>query len=106
MKTQVITNRERHKSAPYLRLKIAKGLQNVKVLVNWGPFHENKIGKKVTQCQKNERGTLWDFSTSILSERIKKLKEPFGENVFYQNKVSQGRKYSKRVPVGPVEFLR
>ena len=29
--------------------KIAKGLQNVKVLVNWGPFYE----KKLSQCRKN-----------------------------------------------------
>ena len=37
-----------------------------------------KIGqnfrKKVSQCRKTERGTLWGFSTSILSQNIKKLK--------------------------------
>ena len=30
--------------------------------------------KKVLQCQKIERGTLWDFPTSILLKNIKKLK--------------------------------
>ena len=27
----------------------------------------------VSQCQKTERGTLWDFPTSILSQNIKKM---------------------------------
>ena len=54
--------------------KKAKGLQNVKVLVNWGPFYENETLKKVSQCQKKLKGgTRWDFSTSM-SENIKKLK--------------------------------
>ena len=37
---------------PLLQLKKAKGLQNVKVLVIWGPFYGKKL-KKVSQCQKN-----------------------------------------------------
>ena len=35
--------------------------------------------KKVSMPEKAERGTLWDFSASILSQNIKKWKGPFGE---------------------------
>ena len=43
--------------------------------LNGEPFGENKFFKKVSQCRKKtERGALWDFSTSILSQNIKKLK--------------------------------
>ena len=67
------TSRERSKSAPNLRLKNSK---------------------RTSKCQSiGELGTLWDFSTSILSENIEKLKgEPFGE-FFFREKVSQSRKY-------------
>ena len=61
--------------------------------------------KKSHNAEKTERGTLWDFSTSVLSE--KKIEGgPFGENFFFEKKVSQSRKYSKGVPFGPFEFLR
>ena len=33
------------------------------------------FGKKYHNAKKTERGTLWDFSTSILSQNSKKLKE-------------------------------
>ena len=50
-------------------------------------------------------GTLWNFSTSILSENIGKLQgDPLV--IFFRKKVSQSRNYSKGVPFGPVEFLR
>ena len=40
-----------------------------------GPLEKKQIfEKKVTQCRKTESGTLWGFSTSILSQNIKKLK--------------------------------
>ena len=40
-----------------------------------GAFGEKKIlGKKVSQCRKNERVPFGVFSTSILSQTIKKLK--------------------------------
>ena len=35
---------------------------------------KNNLEKKVSQCQETERGALWGFSTSILSQNIKKLK--------------------------------
>ena len=38
-------------------------------------------------------GTLWDFSTSILSQNINKLKvDPMGKNFIFEKKVSQCRK--------------
>ena len=60
------TSRDRLKSAPNVRLKIAERLQNVKLLVNWGPFSGKNIfgkkyifGKKSGNAEKTERGTLW-----------------------------------------------
>ena len=39
------------------------------------PLQEKQIlEKNVSQCRKTEQGTLWGFSTSILSQNIKKLK--------------------------------
>ena len=59
-------------------------------------IEENKnfhFREKISQCRKKLKvGTLWDFSTSILSQNIKKLQGgPFGEKIF-QKKVSQCRK--------------
>ena len=52
--------------------------------------------------KKTERGIIWDFSKSILSKNIKKLKVgPFGEKKFFEKKVSQSRKYS----LAPLSFL-
>ena len=57
--------------------------------------------KKSHNAKKTERGTIWDFSKSILSKNIKKLKVgPFGEKNF-RKKVSQSRKYS----LAPLSFL-
>ena len=52
------TSRERPKSAPYLRLKNTKGLQNVKVRlqkIEGGPFGEKNF-KKVSQNLKYSKG--------------------------------------------------
>ena len=58
----------------------------VKYQRNWrGTLcREKKLGKKVSQCRKKLKGgTLWDFSTSILSQNIKKnAGGPFGKNFF------------------------
>ena len=45
------------------------------------PFGEKTNFRiKVSQCQKTERGTLWGFSTSILSQNSKKLNgDPLGK---------------------------
>ena len=51
-----------------------------------------------------KRGTLWDFSTSILSQNSKKIeREPFGEKIFAE-KISQCRKKLKGGPFGLVRF--
>ena len=48
--------------------------------------------KKISIPKKTERGSLWDFSTSILSQNSKKMKgDPLGKNPF-QKKVSECRK--------------
>ena len=56
--------------------------------------------------KKLKGGTLWDFSTSALSENSKKLKGgPFGENFFFE-KVSQSRKKIERGdPLVSLSFL-
>ena len=57
---------------------------------------ERKIfGKKVSQCRKIERGTLWDFSTSILSQNSKKIEGDPSGKIFSEKKVSQCRKKLK-----------
>ena len=45
--------------------------------------------------KKTERGTLWDFSTSILSQNSKKLKGDPLEKYFFPKKVSQCQKKLK-----------
>ena len=43
--------------------------------------------KSLTMPKKTERGTIWDFSKSILSKNIKKLKVgPFGEKFLFEKK--------------------
>ena len=45
------------------------------------------FGKKSHNAEKTERGALWDFSTSILSQNIKKMQGgPFGEIFFFRKK--------------------
>ena len=50
--------------------------------------HEkNEENKNLTMPKKLKGGTLWDFSTSILSQNIKKMQwGPFGENFFFKKK--------------------
>ena len=57
------------------------------------------VSKFSHNAEKTERGTLWDFSTSILSVNIKNLKrDPSGN---FLKKDSQSLKFSKGVPFGP-----
>ena len=78
---------------------------------NWrkGTFGEKIFfWKKVSQCRKNwKAGTLWDFSTSVLSENSKKIEGVTLWGIFFWKKVSQSRKYSKGVeyPLVPLSFL-
>ena len=79
---------------------MAKGLQNVKVLVNLEPFTK-KIEKNLTMPKKLKRRTLWDFSTSILLQNSKKIERG---TLFLKKlkKVAQCRKNLKRGPFGLV----
>ena len=63
--------------------------------------------KSLTMPKKLKGGTLWDFSTSVLSENSKKLKgDPLWKNFFSKKKSHRAKKYSKGVPLGAVEFFR
>ena len=43
------------------------------------------FGKKSHSAETTERGTLWDFPSSILTQNSKKMKgEPLGENIFLE----------------------
>ena len=48
---------------------------NTFVAVEGGPLERKTNFRKISQGRKIERWTLWGFSTSILSQNIKKLKE-------------------------------
>ena len=62
--------------------------------------------RKVSQCRKQlKERTLWDFSTSILSQNIKKLKGGrFGENSFFFSKKSLTM--PKKTEGGPFSLSR
>ena len=69
-----LTSRDRPKSAPYLRLKNSRRTSKCQSIGESGPFYEKKFLKKsLTMPKKTERGTLWDFSTFILSRNSKKI---------------------------------
>ena len=60
-------------------------------------WSRNKFSKKVSQCRKTERGALWCFSTSILSQNIKKLK---GEIFIFGKKLTVPKKTERGDPLG------
>ena len=66
--------------------------------IEGGPFG-GKFRKKVSQCRKNERGTLWGFSTSILSQNSKKLKGDPLEKKFSEKKVAVPKKIEMEDPL-------
>ena len=69
------TSRERHKSAPYLRLKNSKRTFNCQVT-----FYSSPKTQKLDRADALKEGTLSDFSTSILLQNIKQIEgEPFGD---------------------------
>ena len=59
------------------------------------------FGKKSHNAEKHWKGrTLWDFSTSILSQNIKKMQGgPFGENLFFEKKSRSAEKNERRDPL-------
>ena len=80
-------NAEKLKGGPFgifkhpICCKISKKLK--------GDPSEKIFYKKVSQCRKTERGTLWGFSTSIMSQNIKKLK---GENFYFRKSLAVPKK--------------
>ena len=70
---------------------------NIHSVAKHEKIEENKnfhFREKISQCRKKLKGgTLWDFSTSILSQNIKKMQgDPLGKKIFFGKKVSQCRK--------------
>ena len=63
---------------------------NIHSVAKQEKIEENKnfyFREKISQCRKKLKGgTLWDFSTSILSQNIKKCRGPFGEKIFLSKK--------------------
>ena len=70
-----LTSRDRPKSAPYLRLKNSKRTSKCQNIL----FYSTQFFC-VSQCRKKLKGeTLWDFSTSVLSQNFKNEGGPFVE---------------------------
>ena len=70
--------------------------------MNWGPFYEKKNHEKKSHNseKKLKGGTLWDFSTSILSQIIKKLKGgPFGDFFFEKKSHNAEKKFERGDPL-------
>ena len=63
-----------------------------------GPANASPRRAKVSQCRKTERGTLWGFPTSILSQNIKKLKG--GKTFIFGKKSHNAKKNCKGDPLG------
>ena len=111
------TSRDRPKLAPYPRLKNSKKTSKCQVLFystrkSKKNFRKNYIVKKIDRvarrgslarapgalkshnAEKLKGGTLWGFSTSILSQNMKKLKKTkifiFGENLTMPKKTERG----------------
>ena len=112
------TSRDRPKSAPYPRLKNSKKTSKCQVFVyssrkskifrkfflkklhtkkmdrvaRRGPLARTPGALKSHNAEKLKGGTLWGFSTSILSQNMKKLKKIF---FYFRDKLSQCRKKLK-----------
>ena len=81
------TSRERHKSAPYLRLKNskrAKGHESVKKTqsIKKTQSQANKKSIKLTKNPNDGAGDPFAFLTSIVAKHQKIEGGPFGENFF------------------------
>ena len=85
-----LTNRERHKFAPYLRLK---NKRTTKCQV----FYSTQKTHKLEQIGALKGATLLDFLTSIVAKHQKNEGGPFEEQHIFE-KVSQCRKKLKEGP--------
>ena len=84
---------------PYLRLKNSK--RTSKCQTSSGNLYSTRIFLKVSQCRGKKGGTLWDFSTSILSQNSKIEGGPFGE-IFFPKKVAMPKKTGRGISSGIV----
>ena len=94
------TNRNRPKSAPYLRLKIAKGLQSLQVLQ-----HTKKLSEKsLTMLKKTERGDpLGFFNIHSIAKFQKKIEGGHFGNFFIETK---SRNAENKLKGGPFSLVR
>ena len=54
---------------------------------------EKTFEKSLTMPKKTNEGTLWDFSTAILSQNFKKFKEgPFGGKILFRKNCHNAEK--------------
>ena len=63
-----------------------------------GALKGKNLENKVSQCRITERGTLWGFSTSILSQNIKKIEE--GKFLFLEKNLTMPKKTEMGDPLG------
>ena len=69
-----------------------------------GPLARAPGALKSHNAEKLKGWTLWDFSTSILSQNIKKMQgDPLGK-FFFEKKVSQCRKKMEAGPFGLARY--
>ena len=90
------TNWERPKSGPYLRLKNSRRTSKCQSIGELGTLLWKKLKKSLTMPKKL-KGGLWDFSTSILSENIKKLKGDPSMKIYFSKKKSRRAENTLRV---------
>ena len=88
----VLTSRDRPKSALYPRLKNSKRTSKFQSILSYST--KKFFLKKVSQRRKKLKGgTLWDFSIPSLSQNPKKMKGgPFGENFFPKKSLAMPKK--------------
>ena len=66
---------------------------------------KKKFLKKVSMPKKLKGGTLWDFSTSVLSESSKKLKRGPLEELFFEKKSHSAENTLRQYPLVPLSIL-
>ena len=77
---------------------------NIHSVAKHEKIEENKnfhFREKISQCRKKLKGgTFWDFSTSILSQNIKKMQGgPFGEIFFFEKSLAVPKKNERGEPL-------
>ena len=96
-----VTNRDRLKSAPLLRLKDSTRTTKCQSIGQFGTFHEINFCEKVSKCRNKLQGrTIWDFLTSILLPNSKKKlkRDPLVEKT-YLKKLHSAEKNLKGDPL-------